>query len=294
MEEPAPNVPGANAELPQPTAPEPEIVASWHRDPGSGPAEDTDATAQSISPSGDDLAANLFRGIRTNGCACILAVPPEIHEDPGQLPDRPAAVTAPVPSGWPQWLKDALAGDDNVVPLEFERALPDPVPAFEELPVHRTDSGGRSFKLLVWPLQGAGLRMIAWVTGSTIAPAVPVVHGVSVVRNWPNIAAPNDVLNPTAGFSFPMLENPDADWPERTELLTRIEKQFKLKSERVSRLIWEPSPLSMIPALPLYEVLVNLPPDGADPGGIVRVLVVPETAICCVFLHAARASKAGG
>src|SRR6185436_17290428 len=72
---PAPPAPSPTA-LPPPTGPAPEIVASWHRNPPRGPGEPTEATAQALTKSGEDMAADLFRGIRTDGCACILTVPP--------------------------------------------------------------------------------------------------------------------------------------------------------------------------------------------------------------------------
>lgn len=289
---PAPPPPAAGAALlAAPTTPAPEIVASWHRNPSEVPGE-----AQPLTVGGKDMAAAFFRGIRTDSRAYILTVPPgepfNVQGSDGALPGD--AVAVPVPDSWPQWLSDVLAGDGARVPVEFERALPDWSKP-KALPVSRTDSAGRGYKLLVWPVQPIqqpqqfGLQLVAWVTGDPFSLTGPSVEGVAAVRDWPAIKSPGDPI-PGTGLSFPLSE--DQDWPERTALMNRIKLRFvTLPAPTVSRLIWEPCPLSLSPALPVYEVILDLPAAAPLPAKTVRVLVTPDG---CVFLKAARGSKAGG
>ena len=185
--------------------PLPEIRAAWHGDPARGP---TEATAQPLDPTAEELARALFRGIRTDGSACIITVPLAANGTPdfklpGSGPIHPPdlAPTEGVPQSWPDWLRDALAGGSSVLPMEFARALPRLETGLVHPPptvhlVHRTDIARTSYKLLVWPKPpGSGEQLIAWSTGNLPA---PVVEGAAAVSNWPEIKPFGADITPTS------------------------------------------------------------------------------------------------
>jgi hypothetical protein len=282
------------AALPDPPGPmpKPEIVASWQRNPARFTCE---ASAEPLDLKGQDFAAHLFRGARTDGTMCILTVPP------GEPPEMPGITVPPqnpfpgmikkVPN-WKQFLKDALAGNSNFVPAEFANALPEWKKPDAPLKVHRTDAPGKSYKLLVWPVNN-GMRLIAWFAGPA---AAPVIEGVSAVSKWPVLKAPGHIYAGPTGLNFLPANTSNDDWPERKKLKERIELHLNGGgTATINRLIWEPCPLSMSPAMPFYEVMMTLQATDVLPEKNIKVLALPRASgPDLIFFKVARGSKAGG
>ena len=59
---------------------------------------------------------------------------------------------------------------------------------------------------------------------------------------------------------------------------------------KATRLVWEPCFVSLSPALPFYEVMLDIPASGPLPAQQVRTLVTPDRRM---FLRVPRASHGG-
>jgi hypothetical protein len=86
------------------------------------------------------------------------------------------------------------------------------------------------------------------------------------------------------------------DWPERKKLKERIELHLNGGgTATINRLIWEPCPLSMSPAMPFYEVMMTLQATDVLPEKNIKVLALPRASgPDLIFFKVARGSKAGG